>query len=342
MFFNNALEQMRELVRQNYNHPAILFWGVGNETFDLGQSFAEGIAKNGPRQERLLQALHALVKAEDPTRLTTYASFHSESDVHLALPGQTPVHFTGEPQRFYTDTTAFNKYYGWYYGEASDNALFFDRLHAKYPTQPLGVSEYGAGGSIHQHEPDRYGRDGTPPVPMESIRPRAFAKAHPEEYQSYYHEQTWAVLRARPYLWSKFIWNMFDFAVDWRDEGDTPGRNDKGLVTYDRRTRKDAFYFYQANWTNTPVLHLTSRRFTPRVEPVTEVKVYTNAPDAELFVNGRSLGRRAADELRIVRWPGVELSPGENQLRVTARFANAERSDECRWTFTPAAVPAAR
>ena len=340
-FFNNALDQMRELIRQNYNHPGICFWGCGNENFDEGQGFAEGIARYGPMAERLIQALHALVHAEDPTRLTTYASFHSENDVNLVLPGQKPVSYQGEPQRWYTDVTAFNKYFGWYYGEPSDNAGFFDGLHARHPAQCLGVSEYGAGGSINQHEPDHYADPARPRTPMDSIRRRAFAREHPEEYQAWYHEETWKVLKARPYIWGKFIWNMFDFAVDWRDEGDHAGRNDKGLVTFDRKTRKDAFYFYQAHWSPAPMLHLTGRRYVQRTEPVVEVKAYTNAPEAELFVNGRSLGKMAADDNHIVRWPGVTLQPGENRLRTTATVAGHALADECAWNFSPALPPPA-
>jgi len=335
VFFNNALEQMRELIRQNYNHPSICFWGVGNENFDLGQSFAQGIAQYAPMSERLIQALHALARAEDPTRLTTYASFHSESDVNLALPGQKAVSYQGEPQRWYTDVTAFNKYYGWYYGEPQDNAVFFDRLHERNPNQSIGISEYGAGGSIVQHEPGNYGGDGYERVPMESIRPRAFAKEHPEEYQAYYHEESWRVMKTRPYLWSKFIWNMFDFAVDWRDEGDTAGRNDKGMVTFDRKTRKDVFYFYKANWTSAPVLHITSRRFVERTEAATEVKIYSNAPEVELFLNDRSLGKKSVGDDHIVRWPGVTLRPGENRVRAEAVHAGKAITDECVWKLTP-------
>lgn len=336
LFFNNALQQMRELIRQNYNHPSIFFWGVGNENFDLGQSFAQGIAEYGPISERLIQALHALTRAEDPTRLTTYASFHSETDIHLALPGQPPVHFKGEPQRWYTDTTAFNKYYGWYYGEAEDNAEFFDRLHARHPRQRLAVSEYGAGGSIQQHEPaTSYGGAGYERTPMEKMRARAFAKEHPEEYQTYYHEKAWSVLAARPYLWGKFIWNMFDFASDGRAEGDHPGRNDKGMVTFDRKTRKDAFYFYKANWSQEPMLHITSRRFTERTDPVTEIKVYANVPEVELFLNGRSLGKKSPGPDRIVRWPGVTLAAGRNTVRATA---GTGLTDECEWSLQAAAT----
>lgn len=331
VFFNNALSQMRELIRQNYNHPSIFFWGCGNENADLGRPFIEGIAKYGPISERQIQALHALAKVEDPTRPTTYASYHSEKDVNFALPGQAPVSYQGEPQRWYTDVTAFNKYYGWYYGEPEDNAEFFDSMHRRNPTQSLGVSEYGAGGSIAQHDAANYGGPDYKRTPMESPRRAAFAKQHPEEYQAYYHEGAWKVLSARPYVWGKFIWNMFDFASDGRDEGDHPGRNDKGLVTFDRKTRKDAFYFYQANWSAEPVLHITSRRFVERTEASTTVKVYSNASEVELFLNGRSLGRQRSDD-RIFRWPNVTLVNGENKIRATA---GTTLSDECGWRLTP-------
>jgi beta-galactosidase len=336
VFFNNALDQMRELIRQNYNHPAIFFWGCGNENADFGRPFIEGIARYGPISERQIQALNALAHAEDPTRLTTYASYHSEHDVNFALPGQPPVHYEGEPQRWYTDVTAFNKYYGWYYGEPEDNAAFFDGIHARNPTQAIAVSEYGAGAALTQHEAVNYGGPGYQRTPMESPRRVAFAKFHPEEYQAYYHEGAWKVLSARPYIWAKFIWNMFDFASDGRNEGDQPGRNDKGLVSFDRKTRKDAFYFYQANWTTAPVLHLTSRRFVQRTVAETDVKVYTNAPEAELFLNGQSLGKKTADEIHVARWSGLQLVPGRNTVRVQASFAGQVHSDECVWEFQPA------
>jgi len=331
VFFNNALDQMRELIRQNYNHPAICFWGCGNENSDLGRPFVEGIAKYGPISERQIQALHALAHAEDATRLTTYASYHSEKEVNFAIPGQPAISYQGEPQRWYTDVTAFNKYYGWYYGEPEDNAEFFDSLHARNPTRSIGVSEYGAGGCITQHEAAVYGNAGYQRTPMEGMRRAAFAKSHPEEYQAYYHESAWKVLSARPYLWAKFVWNMFDFASDGRNEGDQPGRNDKGLVTFDRKTRKDAFYFYKANWSAVPVLHITSSRFVKRTEAATEVKIYSNAPAVELVVNGRSLGTQAVGADKIVRWPGVVLAPGENRVRATAVVNGQPLADECVW-----------
>lgn len=331
VFFNNALQQMRELIRQNYNHPAIFFWGCGNENLDDGRPFVEGIAKYGPISERQIQALHALARVEDATRLTTYASFHSENTVSFAIPGQPVMTYQGEPQRWYTDVTAFNKYYGWYYGEPEDNAEFFDSLHQRHPVQRLAVSEYGAGASIAQHEAVNYGGDGYKRTPMEGRRAIAFARQHPEEYQAYYHEGAWKVLSARPYVWGKFIWNMFDFASDGRDEGDHPGRNDKGLVTFDRKTRKDAFYFYKATWSAEPVLYITSRRFVDRTEPTTTVKIYSNAAEVELFVNGRSLGKQAGAD-KIFRWPNVMLANGENKIRATA---GATLADECVWRLSP-------
>ncbi len=334
VFFSNALSQMRELIRQNYNHPSIFFWGCGNENFDLGKPFAEGVAKYGPVSERQVQALHALARAEDPTRLTTYASFHSEKDVNFAIPRQPAVSYQGEPQRWYTDLTAFNKYFGWYYGEPEDNAEFFDSLHRRNPTQSIGVSEYGAGGSIAHHEAVNYGGPGYQRTPMESMRRAAFAKQHPEEYQAYYHEGAWQVLSARPYVWGKFIWNMFDFASDGRDEGDHPGRNDEGLVTFDRKTRKDAFYFYKANWSAEPVLHITSRRFVERTDATTTVKVYSNSSEVELFINDRSLGKQRSND-RIFRWTSLTLRPGENRVRATAVIAGRAMSDECVWQLTP-------
>lgn len=330
-FFNNLLDQLRELIRQNYNHPAICFWGVGNETFDLGMEIIDGMVKNGPVQERQLQALHALARVEDPTRLTTYASYHSEKDFDFPRPGK-PAKIAAEPQRWYTDVTAFNKYYGWYYGEPEHFADFFDSLHARHPNVSIGVSEYGAGGGITQHDGTNFGGPGYKRLPMEGFRLQSMGKFHPEELQCYFHEQAWRVLGARPYLWSKFIWNMFDFASDSRNEGDAPGRNDKGLVTFDRKVRKDAFYFYKANWSAEPVLHIASRRFTERKQAETLIKVYSNAAQVELTVNGRLQGKRSGTNGVFV-WESVTLDDGTNEVRAEAMIGDTARSDVCTWRY---------
>jgi beta-galactosidase len=186
-----------------------------------------------------------VVRTEDPTRLSTYAQCCT-SDTG------------GLPAR---DVVGYNTYYaGDAFGAAADFGAWAD-LHAQRPTWRIGISEYGAGAGITQHAEN-------PP------QPDPYGTPHPEEWQNLVHESHWKQMKTRPYLWSKIIWNMFDFAVDSRDEGDTPGRNDKGLVTYDRRTRKDAFFWYKANWSTAPVVYITSRRFTPRTSATTTVKVY--------------------------------------------------------------------
>lgn len=291
-FAENAKEQLRELIRQNYNHPAIIFWGVGNET-------------RGASADALLAQLAAEVRAEDPTRLSTYASDHSNED----------------SKNWHTDLIAFNRYFGWYGGSLEDFAAWADRIHKQFPRARVGVSEYGAGASTLQHNPD-----GARPVPS--------SRLHPEEYQALFHEAYWNAMRSRRFLWCKFVWNMFDFAADQRSEGDTLGRNDKGLVTYDRKTRKDAFFWYKANWSDEPVLYITDRRYVRRTARTAAVKVYSNADSVELFVNAISQGKRSGDE-HIFRWPGVALKEGENRIEVRAVRRGRKLFDSCLWHYSP-------
>jgi beta-galactosidase len=140
---------------------------------------------------------------------------------------------------------------------------------------------------------------------------------HPQEYQNFYHEIHWQAMQARPFLWCKFIWNMFDFAVGGRNEGDTPGRNDKGLVTYNRKVRKDSFYYYKANWTTNPTVYITGHTFTNRLTNDITAKVYANCDSVELFVNGISQGIRAGTN-RIFMWP-VTLSGGTTAVRAVGK-----------------------
>jgi len=291
-FLENAKQQLRELIRQNYNHPSICFWGVGNET-------------SGPAADSVIAALAAVAREEDSTRLSTYASDHDSAD----------------PKNWHTDVVAFNKYFGWYYGTPADFTRWLDGTRAAYPRARFGMSEYGAGASVIQHSQD-------------PAQPEARGLFHPEEYQCLYHEAYWAALKTRPYVWAKFIWCLHDFASDSRNEGDHPGRNDKGLVTYDRKVMKDAYFFYKANWAGAPVLHIAGSRFAERRDPVTDVKVYSNAPEVELEVNGASLGALSdPQEGRVFQWRGVRLVPGENRIVAKARLGGHEESDSCTWTL---------
>jgi beta-galactosidase len=237
------------------------------------------------------------VNAEDPTRLSTYASHHRPEDT----------------KNFHTDVLGFNKYFGWYgAGQAEDIAKWADDVHRRFPTLHFSMSEYGAGANIRQHD-------------LSGKKPTPGGEWHPEEYQAHFHEVQWRALQARDFIWGKFIWNLFDFAADQRSEGAAPGLNDKGLVTYDRKTRKDAFYWYQANWSDAPVLYLAGRRYSPRPVGKTEITVYANAPAVELWLNGRSCGVVASTE-RVFRW-AVELVAGENQVVARVKIGGAERSD---------------
>jgi beta-galactosidase len=296
-FEEASAEQLRDLVRQNINHPSIFAWSLFNELKP-----APGA---DPRGE--LRDLNALAHREDPTRPTIAATNTDKLPEMNKIP----------------DLLGWNLYPGWYKGFGDDMGAVLD---AKRDTSRHGgfcVSEYGAGANIAQHE--------IPPK-----KPKTTGDWHPEEWQNEVHEADWAAIRARPFVWGSFVWAMFDFAVSTRHEGGQPGLNDKGLVTYDRRTRKDAFYFYKANWSDEPVLYITSRRFADRTDAITEVKVYTNAPSAELFVNGASLGRRDRAIDGVLSWKDVRLAPGANTVWVEAMREGRRFSDRCVWNLRPA------
>src|SRR6185312_11279079 len=185
----------------------------------------------GPDPNPLLTELNALAKQQDPFRITTLAQCCGD---------------ISDPISNKTDTLGFNTYYGWYGGNYDDFAYWADLMHNTGPGRPFAVSEYGAGASISFHSANPVAQD------------------HTEEYQARFHEVYWLAMKTRPYLWGKFVWNLFDFASNGRNEGDAPGRNDKGLVTYDHQTRKDSFYWYKANWTTSPMVYITSRHWTER------------------------------------------------------------------------------
>jgi len=295
-FSHNAKEQLRELIRQNFNHPSVLLWGIGNEMND----------RNGIP---LLRELAALAKEEDPGRPSTYASDHAPQDERSAI----------------SEVTAFNRYFGWYRGEFGEFGPNLDQAHELFPNQPFGVSEYGAGAGVHQQEQN-------PP------RRKTTDRLHPEQYQALFHEASWPQLRDRPYLWGSFIWVMFDFASDGRQEGEQDGINDKGLVSADRKTRKDAFYYYKAQWSSEPVLHLTSSRHERRTAEGMEVKVYSNASLVELFINGRSLGVQPGRD-RIFVWKNILLTRGANEVEVRAQSQGQILKDHATWYYQPPAGP---
>jgi beta-galactosidase len=293
-FTDNARQQLTELIRQSQNHPSIVVWGIGNE-----QRMSDAPSN------ALLASLAELVRAEDDSRLSTYA--------HCCGADTSPL-------TKHADLVGYNYYYGWYMGNYDQVGSWADGLRISQPGLRFSLSEYGAGASVLQHE--------DPPR-----QPSPTALFHPEEYQSALHESTWLALAARPFIWGKFIWNMFDFASDGRNEGDTPGRNDKGLVTYDRQTKKDAFYWYKANWSSEPLAYITSRRFVVRTTEAVDVKVYSNLDSVTLSVNGAAVGEPQPVIDRRARWTAVPLALGDNIVEVVANgSAGQNASDSVTWT----------
>ena len=285
-FRANGKEQLKELIRQHYNHPSICVWGLFNELTELGDNPVEYIKK-----------LNVLAHQEDTTRPTTSAS-NQMGDLN-----------------FITDAISWNRYDGWYGGTPADLGKWLDRMHKDHPKICIAISEYGAGASIY-HQQDSL------------VKTVPTSWWHPENWQTYYHIENWKTISSRPYVWGSFVWNMFDFGAAHRTEGDRPGINDKGLVTFDRKVRKDAFYFYKANWNREePMLYLTGKRNTVRTQRLQTITAFTNQAGAELFVNGKSYGKTTPDSYAILEWKNVELQPGENEIKVVSTNKKLPLSD---------------
>jgi beta-galactosidase len=289
-FKANGREQLKEMIRQNYNHPSVCFWGLFNELKEFGDSPFDYITE-----------LNNLSHIEDPTRITTSAS-NIEGNINKI-----------------TDLIAWNRYDGWYEGMPDCLGTWLDKTHKENPRFKIGISEYGAGASIY-HQQDSL-KKSTPTSPW-----------HPENWQTYYHIENWKVLSQRPYIWGTFIWNMFDFGAAHRNEGDRPGINDKGLVTFDRKNRKDAFYFYKANWnTRKPTLHICEERNLRRTNSVVNIMAFSNVGSTELFVNGISKGVKNPDKYCTITWPGINLTAGKNIIEVKAVNNGNLITDSCEW-----------
>lgn len=270
----NALDQLKELIVQNYNHPSICFWCVANEITIGGE--AAGLADN-------IKELNESAKRLDPSRLTAIAQVTS-------LPPESELNGI-------TDLICYNHYFGWYGGKLTDNEHWLDKFHQEYATRPIGLSEYGCEGIISYHNE----------VPS--------AGDYSEEYQCVYHEHMLKLLEARPWIWASYVWNMFDFGCDARDEGGVSGRNNKGLVTFDRKIKKDAFYLYKAYWSNERFVHICGKRHYEREGESTVIKVYSNADDVTLYINGELFIRQSGAKVFV--FENVPLRLGANLVRVT-------------------------
>ena len=288
----NTISQMQELIEQNYNHACIVCWGVSNE-ITISTKDKRDMLDNH-------RVLNDLCHKMDDTRLTTLACY--------AMCG--PFN----PVAHITDLVSWNLYLGWYVPGLFLNDLWMDFFHLCYPNRPLGFSEYGAEGmpNLHSEHPRR--------------------GDHTEEYQALYHEYMLRCFERHPWLWSTHVWNMFDFAADARDQGGEPGMNHKGLVTFDRKTKKDSFYLYKAWWSEDPFVHICSKRFAERTRSEIEVKVYSNRKSVALFVNGEKLAEQNGEHVFTFK---VRLN-GETKIQAVA----GDCIDEAVFTKVSAPNPA--
>ncbi|MDO4837367.1 MAG: glycoside hydrolase family 2 TIM barrel-domain containing protein [Clostridia bacterium] len=252
----NTISQMKELIEQNYNHASIVCWGVSNE-ITISTKDKKDMLDNH-------HVLNDLVHQTDPTRFTTLACYA------MCGPFNRSAHIT--------DVVSWNLYLGWYVPGLFLNDLWIGFFHLCYPNRCLGYSEYGAEGMPNLH----------------SSHPRR--NDHTEEYQAKYHEFMERCFNRHPYMWATHVWNMFDFAADARDQGGEPGMNHKGLVTFDRKTKKDSFYLYKANWSKESFVHICSKRYVERCESTTTIKVYSTEKTVRLLVNGKAVGEMTRND----------------------------------------------
>lgn len=253
----NTISQMKELIVQNYNHPSIVTWGLSNEITMFNKTKKDMLDNH--------HVLNDLCHDMDKTRPTTLACFA------MCGPFNRSAHIS--------DIVSWNLYLGWYVPGLFLNDLWISMFHFLYPKRSLGYSEYGCEGMPNLHSETPHRGD------------------HTEEYQAKYHEFMLECFKRHTYLWSTHVWNMFDFAADARNQGGEPGMNHKGLVTFDRKTKKDSFYAYKAYWSDEPFIHLCSKRFVNRTGNTLKVKVYTNQKSVTLYVNGKKIEEKTGDKV---------------------------------------------
>lgn len=248
----SGVNEIKELVAQNYNHPSICFWGLSNE-----------ILMTNPDQPKMIpchEDLQAAVKSLDSRRLTVIAHEYNADWKH-------PLHEVSDAQ-------GWNHYFGWYRGTMDDLGKWADEYHAAYPDRRFAISEYGCDCVIPYHSDD--------PVKMD----------YTEEYQVLIHENALETYASRPWIWGSFVWNMFDFASYFRREGGTAGRNNKGLVTMDRKIKKDAYYVYKAWFSKEGFVHIDGRRYFERPGETTTIRIHSNQPSVSLYADGALLGQQ--------------------------------------------------
>ncbi|MBB6500705.1 glycoside hydrolase family 2 protein [Pedobacter cryoconitis] len=298
---DNAKQQLMELIKQNYNHPSIYVWGLHNEVY--GKTPADFPAV-------LTRDLNDIAKTEDPYRYTVSVSGYGEMD---------------RPTNLNADIQGMNRYYGWYEGKIGDLETWAKTTETIYPDNKLILTEYGADGNIFQQQEQadlKEEYDYTSPF-------------YPENFETKTHEIQWPIIAKHPYITASYIWNMFDFATPMWNRGSMPARNMKGLVTFDRKLKKDAFYWYKANWSKEPVLYLTERRTTARKHAVTPVTVYSNIGQPVLYVNDKKISAAPVQGTNAVQYifKDIQLKKGINKIKTVIKKDNKIYTDHIDWSL---------
>lgn len=274
----NARQQLQELIRQNLNHPSIFTWGLHNEVY----------AKDHTEfPVRLTRELHDLAKLEDPDRPTVAVTGYGDLE---------------KPMNHHADLQGHNRYYGWYEGRMGDIAGWIEKTKTR-PGTLISLAEYGAEGNWRQQS-ENDTEQGHPTT----------GQFYPEGYQSRSHEVHLAAIERAPHLWGTYVWNMFDFTCPWWNRGGVPGRNQKGLVSYDRAVKKDAFFLYKAAWNPAPMVHLADKRLAKRTKAEQTIHAYANVEGLTLTLNGVPQGPGTVAGPNVHHTWKVQLRPGKNVL----------------------------
>jgi beta-galactosidase len=295
--WENAHNQLRELIRQSFNHPSIYVWGLHNEVYHPHAYTTQ-----------LTRSLHDLAKTEDPGRYTVAVNGYGHAE---------------HPVNMQADIQGMNRYFGWYEKKIRDIDAWVEHLETEYPEMKLMLTEYGADANL-QHQTEFLG---------ESLN--WTKEFYPETFQTKTLEYQWSVIAKHPYIIASYVWNMFDFACPMWERGGVPARNMKGLVTFDRKTLKDSYFWYKANWSKNPVLYLTQRRNDQRETRTTSVTVYSNLGTPKVFLNGKALDniRKGYTAVHYII-DNVTLANGENKLQAVITDRNGKKyADEITWHY---------
>jgi len=294
----NAMQQYKELILQNYNHPSIAFWGSSNEVYGkTKESYVPSLIRD------LALEGHEL----DTTRFTYATSGKGDPNA---------------PEDGYADVQGINRYYGWYYGHVNDLETWFEHMKQSRPGLAYALMEYGAEANINQQSevvPDKVDAEG---------------QFFPERLQTALHIKSWNIIKKHPECIASFVWNMFDFTVPGWNRGGVNSRNMKGLITYDRKKKKDAYYWYQANWSRLPVMHIVGRRVINHTLRDTAIEIFSNLGPPQVTLNGELLPKpHMANSLYDWKIEGVHLKPGKNDIVARSVSGSKAMIDHVEWMY---------